>query len=321
MPDSVRGCSLGGLAEIASRQTGRMPESTVPSPELLDARASDVGGMAVRRALPHRPRRTIGAWCLVDHYGPADVDGAPAMQLGPHPHIGLQTVTWLLSGDVVHHDSIGNEQLIRPGQLNLMTAGRGIAHAEISPADHGPVLHGLQLWIALPDTRRAGEPAFEHHHDLPRLGASGFEATVVVGSFGGVASPATTYTPIVGAQVRLHGGTAEIPLDPVYEHGVVVVDGVVELEGVDLEPGRLAYFGPGRSALDLTASAGARAFLVGGAPWTEGLSMHWNFVARTHEEIDQATADWNDATGRFGEVQAPLPVIPAPRPLWQSASS
>jgi redox-sensitive bicupin YhaK (pirin superfamily) len=289
--------------------------------EVLDARASDVGGMAVRRALPHRPRRSIGAWCLVDHYGPADVDGSPAMQLGPHPHIGLQTVTWLLAGEVIHTDGIGSEQPIRPGQLNLMTSGRGIAHAEQSPTDHGPLLHGLQLWVALPDADRHDAPAFEHHGELPHATGAGFDATVVVGSLGGAASPATVHTPIVGADIVLHGDRAEVPLDADHEHGVIVLDGSASFDGEHIEPGRLAYFEPGRSSVEIRADRPARAFLVGGEPFPETLSMWWNFVARDHAEIDEARAAWNNRTGHFADVHSDLPVIEAPATPWRPSTA
>ncbi|HUB42204.1 MAG TPA: pirin family protein [Streptosporangiaceae bacterium] len=128
--------------------------------EVTAARNARVGAMTVRRMLPLRLRRSVGAWCFIDHYGPPDVDGVTGMSVPPHPHIGLQTVTWLLSGNVLHRDSLGTEQLIRPGQLNLMTSGRGIAHAEESPAEHDPTLHGVQLWVALPEASRHAEPAF-----------------------------------------------------------------------------------------------------------------------------------------------------------------
>src|SRR5215472_8240103 len=135
--------------------------------ELTEARDARVGAMGVRRLLPLRSRRSVGAWCFIDHYGPMSVDGSTGMAVPPHPHIGLQTVTWLLAGNVLHRDSLGSEQMIRPGQLNLMTAGRGIAHAEESPAAHDPVLHGVQLWVALPDRSRHVAPGFEHHAQLP----------------------------------------------------------------------------------------------------------------------------------------------------------
>ena len=161
--------------------------------ELTTGRVARVGDIEVRRLLPLRHRRSVGAWCFVDHYGPMSVDGVAGMQVPPHPHIGLQTVTWLLDGNVLHRDSLGSEQMIRPGQLNLMTAGRGIAHSEESPGEHDPRLHGVQLWLALPEAQRQVAPAFEHHAELPVAGLAGFEVTVFAGSLAGAQSPATVF--------------------------------------------------------------------------------------------------------------------------------
>jgi quercetin 2,3-dioxygenase len=194
--------------------------------ELTEGREARVGDMAVRRLLPLRLRRTVGAWCFVDHYGPMSVDGMAGMRVPPHPHIGLQTVTWLIAGNVLHRDSLGSEQMIRPGQLNLMTAGRGIAHAEESPAEHDPSLHGVQLWVALPDASRHTEPAFSHHAELPSVGIGGFEATVFVGSLGGARSPALTFSEIVGAELTaFRDASGRIPLAPAHEHVIFVATG------------------------------------------------------------------------------------------------
>src|SRR6202046_2799070 len=165
--------------------------------EVTAAREARVGDMTVRRLLPLRLRRSVGAWCFVDHYGPMSVDGVAGMRVPPHPHIGLQTVTWLLSGYVLHRDSLGGEQMIRPGQLNLMTAGRGIAHAEESPVEHDPQLHGVQLWVALPEASRRTSAAFEHHAQLPQTGINGLTITVFLGSLAGAESPARTLSAIV----------------------------------------------------------------------------------------------------------------------------
>src|ERR1700735_1548591 len=168
-----------------------------PGLELTGSPGARVGDMTVPRLLPLRLRRSVGAWCFVDHYGPMSVDGVAGMRVPPHPHIGLQTVTWLLSGNVLHRDSLGSEQMIRPGQLNLMTAGRGIAHAEESPAEHDPQLHGVQLWVALPEASRRTSAAFEHHAQLPQTGINGLTITVFLGSLAGAESPARTLSAIV----------------------------------------------------------------------------------------------------------------------------
>jgi quercetin 2,3-dioxygenase len=282
--------------------------------EITEARNARVGDIMVRRMLPLRLRRSVGAWCFIDHYGPMDVDGVTGMNVPPHPHIGLQTVTWLLAGNVLHRDSLGSEQLIRPGQLNLMTSGRGIAHAEESPAEHDPTLHGVQLWVALPDASRQVEPAFEHHGELPATSLGGFVITVMTGELAGAASPATTFSPIVGAELTAadRPGNCLLPLRPDYEHVLFVVTGQASANGVRLEPGHLLYSPPGRHELALAAPSGSTLILLGGEPLREQLLMWWNFVARTPEEISAATAAWR--AGEFGPVGGyqgdPLPAPP-----------
>jgi redox-sensitive bicupin YhaK (pirin superfamily) len=271
--------------------------------ELTSARLARVGDIEVRRLLPLRRRRSVGAWCFVDHYGPMSVDGVTGMQVPPHPHIGLQTVTWLIEGDVLHRDSLGSEQMIRPGQLNLMTAGHGIAHAEESPADHDPGLHGVQLWLALPDADRQVAPAFEHHAQLPVLGIGGSEVTVFAGSLADVTSPARTYSPLVGAEINAgREGDITIPLVPGHEHVIFAARGSAAADGTILSPGGLLYLGTGRDSLTLAARAGARLFLLGGEPLGETLLMWWNFVGRTPDDIIEATQAWPGGE-RFGEVR------------------
>jgi redox-sensitive bicupin YhaK (pirin superfamily) len=212
--------------------------------ELTIARLARVGDVEVRRLLPLRRRRSVGAWCFVDHYGPMSVDGVAGMQVPPHPHIGLQTVTWLLEGNVLHRDSLGSEQMIRPGQLNLMTAGHGIAHSEESPDDHDPGLHGVQLWLALPDADRQAAPAFEHHAQLPVLGAGGAEITVFAGSLADVTSPARTYSPLVGAEINaVSGGDITVPLARGHEHVIFVARGPAGREREHAHPGQPAVPG------------------------------------------------------------------------------
>jgi quercetin 2,3-dioxygenase len=295
--------------------------TNVPVPEkndleLTDARNARVGEMTVRRLLPLRLRRRVGAWCFIDHYGPMDVDGVAGMSVPPHPHIGLQTVTWLLAGNVLHRDSLGSEQLITPGQLNLMTSGRGIAHAEESPAEHDPTLHGVQLWVALPDASRRTEPAFEHHAALPEAALGGFRITVLVGDLAGTggSSPATTFSPIVGAQLSAAGRPASclLPLRPDYEHVIFVAAGEAGVDGVRLRPGQLLYIPTGRHETAVAAPAESTLILLGGVPLGEPLLMWWNFVARTPEEIATATAAWR--AGEFGPVGGyqgdPMPAPP-----------
>jgi quercetin 2,3-dioxygenase len=274
----------------------------------------------VRRLLPQRPRRMVGAWCFVDHFGPDDVAGTPGMRVPPHPHTGLQTVTWLVEGEVLHRDSLGSLATVRPGQLNLMTAGSGIAHSEESPADHPPAIHGLQLWVALPEAARHAGAAFSHHAGVPAVRDGDLTATVVMGEIAGVQSPATAFTPLVGAEVRL-GGTVPVrlPLEPDFEHAVLVMTGAAEVAGTALLPGSLLYLGTGRADLPFRSeTGGARLFLLGGEPFEEPLVMWWNFVGRSHEEIAAARHDWA-AGRRFGQVAGydgdplPAPAMPTTR--------
>ncbi len=277
--------------------------------------------MQVRRTLPQRARSTVGAWCFLDAFGPSDVP----MTVLPHPHTGLQTVTWPLAGEIRHRDSLGNDLLVRPGELNLMTAGTGIAHSEIS-AD-GVELAGVQLWAALPDGVDA--PSFEHVADLPGLSGDGWSGIVFVGEVGAVASPATVHTPLLGVDLISEPSTVlTLPLEPGFEHALLLVDGEAEVDGVPIPPGPLAFLGMQRESLTIHVGAeGARMLLLGGEPFEEPIVMFWNFVGRDHDAVARARADWEadarlpleDARRRFGTVpghgddRIPAPVLPGAR--------
>jgi redox-sensitive bicupin YhaK (pirin superfamily) len=242
------------------------------------------------------------------------VPDARAGGIGPHPHIGLQTVTWLLDGELVHTDSLGSEQPIRPGQLNLMTAGLGVAHAEESPGGGG--LHGIQLWIAQPEATRHGPPAFEHHADLPQLDLGAGVATVIVGSLAGATSPARTDTRHVGAELAV-ASSVDLPLDPAFEHALLVTEGNVEVAGTVVPPGHLAHLPPGRDELRLDAHERTRALLLGGEPFLEDLVMWWNYVARTRTEITEAHSAWTRREERFGPVASSLDESDVAPPPWR----
>ncbi|WP_426564868.1 pirin family protein [Angustibacter sp. McL0619] len=290
-----------------------------PVLELLDGREVPISKTnLVNRTLPHRERRMVGAWCFVDTYGPDAVITMPGMRVPPHPHLGLQTVSWLLDGAVDHRDSLGNHQLVQPGQLNLMTAGRGISHSEESPAERPPWLHGAQLWIALPEESRHVEPRFEHVEQLPVVQLGAVTATVLVGSLGGATSPARVHSPLLGADLEVVG-PGIVPLDAGFEHAVVVLRGRIEVEGVAVEPGRLLYLGSARDQIELSSLDGGRCLLLGGAPFEEQILMWWNFVARTHDEIVAARQKWMgglDGGSVFGRVEGfdggPLPAPELP---------
>ncbi|MFB7475033.1 pirin family protein [Kitasatospora sp. NPDC056184] len=274
-----------------------------PVRDLLPARQVRLGeSTMVRRLLPSLGRRMVGAWCFVDHYGPDDIADEPGMQVPPHPHMGLQTVSWLHAGEVLHRDSLGSLQTVRPRELGLMTSGRAISHSEESPRPHARLLHGAQLWVALPDTHRHREPAFEHHPDLPTVTAPGLTATVILGTLDGTTSPGTTHTPLVGADLTLTAGTdLRLPLDPDFEYAVLTMSGTLTADTVPLAPGAMLYLGTGRRTLPLHATTDATFLLLGGEPFAEKLVMWWNFIGRTGDEILQARTDWEAGT-RFGEV-------------------
>ncbi|MFC7978459.1 pirin family protein [Streptomyces cinereoruber] len=283
---------------------GRGFVAAEPVRELLSPRRVPLGeSTEVRRLLPNLGRRMVGAWAFVDHYGPDDIADEPGMQVPPHPHMGLQTVSWLHEGEVLHRDSTGSLQTIRPRELGLMTSGRAISHSEESPRPHARFLHGAQLWVALPDAHRHVEPHFEHHADLPRATAPGLTATVILGSLDGAASPGTAYTPIVGADLALTAGTeTRLPLEPDFEYAVLAMSGEARVDGVPVLPGSMLYLGCGRTELPLHALSDAGLMLLGGEPFAEELVMWWNFVGRTDEEIRAAREDWM-ASDRFGEVK------------------
>jgi len=295
-----------------------------PTVQLLEAREVPLGGiraMTVNRTLPQRARSTVGAWCFVDMFGPGP--GEP-MRVLPHPHTGLQTVTWPMVGEIRHRDSLGSDLLVRPGELNLMTAGSGVSHSEFS--DEGG-LFGLQLWAALPDG--VGVAAFEHVADLPRIAGDGWHGTVFVGQVDGVASPATVHTPLLGADLTADGGAeVSIAVDPSFEHAVLVVEGEVRIDGEHVPTGPLAFLGMRRERLVVTAGPeGARFVLLGGEPFGEPIVMFWNFVGRSHEDVARARAQWEadaalplgDAGRRFGTVpghgsdRIPAPGLPMAR--------
>lgn len=296
--------------------TGPAP-AAVPILEVTPSREAQVGAVRVRRALPRRTRRTVGPWCFVDHMGPVPVTEERGVDIGPHPHIGLQTVTWLVAGEMLHRDGLGSEQAIRPGQLNLMTAGHGLAHAEEATGRYRGDMHGVQLWVAQPERTRHGPPAFEHHAVLPRVELGAGQATVLVGALAGLTgtrSPARSDTGQVGVDLDLRAGETVVPLDPSFEHALVVLEGAVSVGGTIVEPGHLAYLGEGRD--ELGVSGPARALLIGGEPFEAPVVMWWNFVARTRDEIVEARRSWEARDDRFAPVASTLDRIPAPPTPW-----
>ncbi|TXI60509.1 pirin family protein [Mycolicibacterium mageritense] len=286
---------------------------------VLHAREVPLGGpraILVRRTLPQRERSLIGAWCFADHYGPQDVRYGVGMDVPPHPHTGLQTVSWLFSGEVEHRDSAGVHAMVRPGELNLMTAGAGICHSEVStPATS--ILHGVQLWVALPDAARDTGRDFAHFVPTPRT-IGGATLRVFLGDLADCRSPVHTFTPLLGAQLDLEPGSAlTLDVDPAFEHGVLLDQGAIEVGGTAIDIADLAYQGPGRSELNIVnrGDGPARAILLGGPPFGEQLVMWWNFVGRSHEDIVAYRDLWQANDARFGDVkgyQGKIARLPAP---------
>lgn len=279
------------------------PDSGHPVLERVETRAAEVGRLPIHRALPARQRRMVGAWCFLDHIGPIDDASAQGLHVGPHPHIGLQTFTWMIEGEITHRDSLGYTQAIRPGQVNLMTAGNGIAHSEDTEPQARGRLHAVQLWIALPEAQRRRAPAFQHYADLPVVSEGGFRATVLAGSLLGRHAPVKVHSPLIGLDLAADGPAGiDLPLAPHFEHAILVLNGEVRVQSETLEPDTLMYLGTGRRQLQLECRESSRLILVGGEPFGEQILLWWNFVARRPEEIEQASRDWNEHR-HFAEVQ------------------
>ncbi len=276
------------------------------------------------RALPVKARRLVGPWCLLDRFGPLTFSGDKPMDVAPHPHTGMQTVTWLLDGEVLHDDSLGCEAVVRPGGVNVMTAGSGIAHAEQTPIRNTGRLNGVQLWVALPDAHRHTAASFVCVDRVPVLEHHGGLVQVFAGSLDGSKSPGPHYSDLVGADVQVHAGSSvELGLDSRYEHAALVLGGDCFVEGQPLEDRHLYYLGTGRSSVSFNSRTGSRVLLIGGPPFPETVLMWWNFVARTPEEIAQARTDWEEHR-RFGDVTAyvgprldapPLVRVARPNPI------
>ena len=257
-------------------------------------------GIEVQRLLPQAMLRKIGAWVFLDHFGPTEQEDA--MVVGAHPHTGLQTATSLLEGEVEHRDSLGSVQRLLPGQLNLMTAGRGIAHSELSVSSS--TLHAVQLWIALPDSVRNMKPEFEHIGDLPVVRGINYTAKVMVGEFEGQSSPAKVHSPLVGIELTLNAsGMVWFPADPSFEYGFLSLDNHVEVDGKEIAPGELAYSAPGKDLIVMDAPAGSRFIVIGGKPFKEQIVMWWNFIARNHSEIVAMREAWNQAAPIFAPFE------------------
>jgi redox-sensitive bicupin YhaK (pirin superfamily) len=279
---------------------------------LITPRARDLGGFQVRRVLPSRERRAVGPFVFFDHMGPAEFPPGQGIQVRPHPHIGLATITWLFEGEILHRDSLGFVQPIRPGAVNLMTAGRGIVHSERAGDDLDVLsrLHGIQSWIALPDGKEEIEPAFVHHPAaaLPALTVDGVAVTLIMGSAHGQVSPVQTFSPTLYLECRLPAGTRYALPDDAAERAVYVASGSVAMGGATHEAGVMAVACPGKAVV-IEARSDSRIMVIGGEPVGERL-IFWNFVSSSAPRIEQAKADWE--AGRFARVPGDDERIPLP---------
>ena len=281
---------------------------------LIDPKPHDLGGFSVRRVLPHLHARHIGPFVFFDHMGPAAFPPGQGIDVRPHPHIGLATVTYLFEGAIQHRDSLGFVQTIRPGDVNWMTAGRGIVHSERSPDAEraaGHTLHGIQVWVALPRDAEDAEPSFHHHAapTLPRIERDGVSMRLVVGTAFGERSPVLTFSEMfyLGATF---GADAVLTLPPEHaERGVYVADGTLDIDGDPVIAGQLAVLAPGTSA-QIRATSPAQAVLFGGAALDGERHLWWNFVASSRERLERAKEDWR--TMRFGQVPGETEFIPLP---------
>ena len=281
---------------------------------IISGRAHELSGVAIRRILPSSRRRMVGPFIFLDHIGPVALPPRRGLDVAPHPHIGLSTVTYLFEGELIHRDSLGCVQQIRPGAVNWMTAGRGIVHSErSSPEDRkiGPRLHGVQAWVALPVDDAESEPSFHHHpsEDLPLLEADGAVARLIAGSAFAEVSPVATSSPLFYLDaIVAPGGEVPVP-DDYAERAVYVVAGSLSAAGSRLEEGDLLILREGEES-DVRAEGHSRVMVLGGAPLEAPRHIWWNFVAASRERIEQAKDDWR--SGRFPEVPGEHGAIPLP---------
>ena len=272
--------------------------------EKFPAHRTSLGTLEILRALPIRQKRLVGPWCFLDRFGPLSFSDAKPLDVAPHPHIGLQTVSWLVQGEIVHNDSLGNEALLRAGGVNVMTSGGGIAHSEETPPANSGQLNGVQLWVALPDEHRHGPASFQHIDEVPIVEQTDGTVSVFAGTLLGQSSSAKHASPILGVDIALRtNASLELPLDPSFEHAALLITGDAEIDGQSIDATSLWYLGTSRSSVEFKSKNGCRVLLIGGPPFPEQILIWWNFVARTPEEIAEARSAWQSHQ-RFGEVRA-----------------
>ncbi|MFW1858640.1 pirin family protein [Acinetobacter defluvii] len=269
----------------------------------FEIRSAEIGkGTVIKRALPSRHKRMIGAWCFLDHAGPVSFPQGDGLDVGPHPHIGLQTFTWMIEGTMMHTDSIGSKQLIRPKQVNLMTAGYGISHTEVAPESETK-MHAAQLWIALPDDKLNMAPQFDHYPELPVVTREGVEFTVLVGEYLETTSPVKVHSELLGVDLTAQESTTtRIPLNPKFEYGFLALEGTATINGHELTDDNMVVLEPGLNDIEVQLHAGSRLLLLGGEPFESPILLWWNLVGRTQEELKIAREQWINQDPRFGFI-------------------
>ena len=281
---------------------------------VIEPRNHDLGGFEVRRVLPYAKRRMVGPFIFVDHFGPSEIPAGQGVDVRPHPHIGLATITYLFEGSIVHRDSLGVVKTIEPEAVNWMTAGRGIVHSERSDPERrksAQMVYGMQTWVALPTEHEEVEPAFAHTpaNEIPQVDQDGCRLRVIAGSFAGATSPVATLSPLFYVEARLEAGV-ELTMEAAYEErAVYIVEGALDLEGSRYEENRMLVLRP-NGTVSFRAAAPSRLMLLGGAPLEGKRHIWWNFVSSRPERIEQAKADWRE--GRFEPVPGETEFIPLP---------
>ncbi len=273
--------------------------------ETFQLRRAEIGqGTVIKRALPSREKRMIGAWCFLDHAGPVHFPQGEGLDVGPHPHIGLQTFTWMIEGTMLHDDSVGSKQLIRPKQVNLMTAGYGISHTEVAPETETK-MHAAQLWIALPDDKRNIAPRFDHYPELPVVIKDDIEFTILVGDFLNTTSPVKVHSDLLGLDLTSqNAATSTLQLNPRFEYGFMVLEGEARVNGHELNDDNFLFIEPGLTQIGIELAANTRVLVLGGTPFESPILLWWNFVGRTYEEIAEARQQWIEGHPRFGTIPA-----------------
>jgi redox-sensitive bicupin YhaK (pirin superfamily) len=269
--------------------------------------------LTVQRLIPQRGLRMVGPWCFVDHFGPLPIADYADFDIAPHPHCGLQTITWLFSGQLVHHDSLGYQQALRRDQLNLMTSGHGISHAEVADSQLSEPLHGLQLWSALPPSDAHTQPRFDHYPQLPKFTIGECTASLLVGSYRRedhaqakrFVSPALSFHPSIAMIISTPKATAiELQLEREFEHALYVVSGRIDSVEQRVDQHQLLNLGSNRSAIAIELSADCKLLLIGGEAFAQPIRMWWNFVAADMQQLQQAQQQWNVGHARFGQVSS-----------------